>query len=160
MLHCRNEDEDLYSIELQINLTHFSFAFLLVPDATFFLHQFLFSSSSYQTSWTVFDTNCLYTPTCPVSPPPHQSCTVTPSLCCLRGKAVCLWLLLGQIADHLSLCSSQNNTYYSSLITVGQMGVTGTDKSEDFRIPTIAVTACVKYGINLYYLVKSCQILK
>lgn len=119
MLHCRNEEEDLYSIELQINLTHFSFAFLLVPDATFFLHQFLFSSSSYQTSWTVFDTNCLYTPTCPVSPPPHQSCTVTPSLCCLRGKAVCLWLLLGQIADHLSPARLRTtHTIHLSLLLV------------------------------------------
>lgn len=32
-------------------------------------------------------------------------------------------------ADHLSLCLSQNNMYYSSLITVDQLELTRSDKS-------------------------------
>lgn len=59
-----------------------------------FLHLVFFSWSSSQTSWTVFDTNCLCTPTCPpcLPSPTHRS-----GLCCLRGNRVCLWLILGQM---------------------------------------------------------------
>lgn len=108
---------------------HFSWSQMLPV----FLYLFFFSSSSSQTSWSVFDSNCLHTPTCPLCLPPTGLALLLRSL--LSKRKWCMSPLLDpwpDAADHLSLCLSQNNMYYSSLITVDQLELTRSDKSENF----------------------------
>lgn len=79
-----------------------------------FLHLVFFSWSSSQTSWTVFDTNCLYTPTCPPClPPTGQVSAVLEEIVYVSG-----WSLARCRRSPFTLL---NNMYYSSFITAGQL---------------------------------------
>lgn len=137
----------------------FIFAFLLLPDATYFSSPIFLPHRPARHPGLFFDTNCLCTPTCPACLPPHQSCTITPSLRCLWGNGVCLWLILGQMTQIIFrfACLRTTPTIHFSLLLVSWGG----DKNwQIYQIPSIAITVSVKYVINLYCLVKSYQILK
>lgn len=129
MFHCINQ-----KIFIALNyrviwvILHFSWSQMLPV----FLHLFFFSLSSSQTLWSVYDCNCLYNPTCPLCLPPTGLALLPHSL--LSKRKWCMSPLVDpwpDAADHLSLCSSQNNMYYSSLITVDQLELTRSDKSEN-----------------------------